>query len=79
MIPSKTHEVVGGPTIAGIIQRSRIEPHDLYAIEGYALHELLVLAQRMDFRFDDPNEKRDWQNRLNGMVEAVRRERIAMR
>lgn len=73
MIPNKTHEVVGGSQIGGIIQRSGIEPHDFYAIEGFALHELLVLAARFNHRFDDPNESRDWQNRLNGMVDAVRR------
>ena len=74
MLPSNTHKIVGGPTVTGIIERSGIDGNQLYAIDGFALHELLVLATRIgNYRFDDPDEKRDWQNRLNGMVDAVRR------
>ena len=76
MIPSKTHEVVGGTTVAGIIKRSGIEPGRFYAIDGFALHELLVLADRFNYRFTDPNETRDWQNRLNSIVDTVRRDGI---
>jgi hypothetical protein len=70
MIPKKTIEVVGPSTIAGAL---RFKAHKYYAIEGNALNDLCVLAVRFNSKWDDPDETRDWQNRLNLILDTARR------
>ena len=65
MIPSKTYDKVGGSTVRGCITR---EAHDSFALTGTDLNDLSVLVARMNDRFDDPNELRDWQNRISLML-----------
>ena len=61
MIPSKTREVLK----SGIDQPHKNNPDDLFIVMGNDLNDLRVLALRLDYEFSDPNEKRDWQNRIN--------------
>lgn len=80
MIPGKTIEKVGTTTLAAIIDRAKrngIETHEDYAIEGFELVELAVLATRMNARLDDAEELRDWQNRLNVLVDKIRSRPVA--
>ena len=65
MIPSKTYDVVGGSTVGACITRPA---HDYYALTGSDLNDLAVLAVRMNSKFHDANELRDWQNRLSLML-----------
>jgi hypothetical protein len=65
MVPSKTFEKVGAATVARVTTHS---PDYEYAITGNDLNDLAVLVQRFEYRFDDPNELRDWQNRLSLIV-----------
>jgi hypothetical protein len=65
MIPAKTAEVVG----PGQMRASMTRPvDDFYALTGNDLNELAVLAIRLNNKFHDANELRDWQNRLNLML-----------
>ena len=70
MIPAKAIEAVGPTQMAALRHRGA---DDLFALTGNDLNDLAVLAARMDFAFTDPNEKRDWQNRINLLLSnAVR-------
>jgi hypothetical protein len=73
MIPSKTTEVVGPRSIAGAL---RFKAREFYAVDGNALNDLCVLALRFNFKWDDPNESRDWQNRLNLILDAAKQQEI---
>jgi hypothetical protein len=63
--PAKTIQTIG-PTQMQNLQR--FDSVDYYALTGTDLNDLAVLAERMNFRWDDANEMRDWQNRLNLMI-----------
>jgi hypothetical protein len=48
------------------------ERHEFYAIEGFVVNELKALAMRIaGSERMDGDEARDWQNRLNEMVDAI--------
>jgi hypothetical protein len=64
MLPSNTYKVLG----TSLHQSQVCVPHRQYVIDGYKLNELKALAMRLSFRFDNPDEKRDWQNLLNSLV-----------
>jgi hypothetical protein len=66
MVPAKTYDLLGSRMQQLLSEHSA---DDYYAIEGTVLNELRVLAVRFDYPFSDANEKRDWQNRLNSMVD----------
>ena len=67
MIPRKTIEALGSQ-----IEQSKVcDPDDFYPVAGFVLNELKALALRLTDRLD-PNESRDWQNRLNGIVDQAK-------
>lgn len=66
MIPARTREALGSQ----LWQAQRCEPHKHYVVEGYALNELAALAMRICDRMDG-DEMRDWQNRLNGLIDSA--------
>jgi hypothetical protein len=68
MIPAKTREALG----SSLWQTKVCEPNDYYGVIGNDLNELKALALRLNERLD-ANEARDWQNRINLMIDqAVR-------
>jgi hypothetical protein len=68
MIPSKTYEVLG----SSLWQSFVAEKGEVYAIEGYVVDELKALAMRIGGpQRMDGDEARDWQNRLNTMVDTI--------
>ena len=69
MIPAKTYDKVGGSVIRAAVTRNA---HDDYVVTGIDINDLAVLALRMNMKFDDPNELRDWQNRINLIVSSAR-------
>jgi len=74
MLPAKTIDKVGMTTMRAIMDRMKrqgVETHEDHAIEGYEVTELAVLAQRMNAALQDADELRDWQNRLNLLVEKL--------
>jgi hypothetical protein len=68
LVPSKTIEKVGRTQMAALRRRN---PDAFFALTGNDLNDLAVLANRMNYSFDDANEMRDWQNRINLMLSAV--------
>lgn len=62
MIPPETFKIVGSTTIAAAHTR---DPDTYFGVTGNDLNDLAVLALRMNFRCNDSNELRDWQNRIN--------------
>ena len=68
MIPAKTFDVVGGTTIAGA---KRFDPNGYYLLTGTDLNDLAVLAIRFNYAFKDPDETRDWQNRVSLMLSSA--------
>lgn len=69
MLPAKTLDLLG----SSIHQALRHKEDEFFLINGIDVNELQALAMRMTYRFDDPNELRDWQNRLNGMLDGLRK------
>jgi hypothetical protein len=67
VIPTKTIEKIGVTTWRGINERGA-DKDEYYMIRGQHLNELTALAHRMDFQFNDGDEKRDWQNLINLIV-----------
>jgi hypothetical protein len=61
MIPTKTREVLK----SGIAQAHKNDPDDLLIVTGDDLNDLRALALRLDYEFTDPDEKREWQNRID--------------
>jgi len=68
MVPSKTYDVLG-TQMKRLLNEHKAD--DYFMVDGNVLNELRVLATRLDHPFTDPNEKRDWQNRLNSMVASA--------
>lgn len=66
MIPRRTREALG----LSLHQANRLDPKASYVVEGYALNELAALAMRLNDRMDG-DEQRDWQNRLNLMIDSA--------
>ena len=64
LIPTNTYAVVGSE----IKQADRCRSLSDHAIEGHHVNALAALALRMSYKFDNPNELRDWQNLLNLIV-----------
>ncbi len=71
MIPSRTIDKVGITTLARIAKE--YDRGAYYFISGNDIYELAVLAQRFNFKWDDPDEARDWENRINLMLSKVER------
>ena len=65
MLPSKTHKILG----SRLHQAYRNSPGGMFAVSGNDINELRALAMRMGEPFTDPNEKRDWENRLHSMCD----------
>jgi len=66
-VPSRTVNVIGASTLMGAEVRL-FDPDSHYPLTGSDLNDLAALVVRFNFGFDDPNETRDWQNRLSVMI-----------
>lgn len=71
MIPAKTREALGSQ----LWQAKVCEPEEYYLVIGNHLNELKALAMRLTDRLD-PNESRDWQNRLNLMIDRAKEAKL---
>jgi hypothetical protein len=68
MVPSKTYDILGTQMQRLLNEHST---GDYYLVSGNVLNELRVLAVRFGHPFTDANEKRDWQNLINLMVDKA--------
>jgi hypothetical protein len=67
VIPAKTQKALG----AQLWQAHVAKPNAFYAVTGSDLNDLKALALRLTDRLD-PDEQRDWQNRLNLLVDQAK-------
>lgn len=68
MAPEKTIELLGGAAIA---KASRFDAAADFGIDGCAMNDLAVLAARLEKGMTDANELRDWQNRINLILDRA--------
>ncbi len=64
-VPTKTIDHIGVDKTASLL---RFKSHEDYRVDGIDLNDLSVLAHRLNSAITDPNELRDWQNRINLLV-----------
>lgn len=69
MVPDNTHNKIGPATMTTLSRR--FPPDKYYAISGRQLTELLILANRFTYSFDNPGENRDWQNLINLWISDI--------
>ncbi len=68
-VPTKTIDAIGVDKTASLL---RFPAHEDYRVDGIDLNDLCVLAHRLSDAITDPEELRDWQNRINLMIhEAI--------
>jgi hypothetical protein len=75
MVPTKTIEIIGQGQMKALAER-REDGSAAFAVYGGDLNDLRALALRLNSAMTDANELRDWQNRLNLLVDNARSQRL---